>query len=43
MTLLLDSIRYYTAEKNSQAIGEVICLRLSQNVSMRLKAPNSKK
>lgn len=30
MSVLLDIIRYYTVEKNSQDIGEITCLRLSQ-------------
>ena len=30
MSMLLDNIRYYIVEKNSQDIGEITCLKLSQ-------------
>lgn len=43
MSVLLDIIRYYTAEKNSQDIGEITCLRLSQNFMYdTVNAPNIK-
>lgn len=32
MSVLLDIIRYYTVEKNSEDIGKIICLRLSQHL-----------
>lgn len=44
MSVLLDTIRYYTVEKNSQDIGEITCLRLSQNFMYdAVNAPNIKK
>lgn len=44
MSVLLDIIRYHTADKNSQDIGEITCLRLSQNFMYdTVNAPNIKK
>lgn len=44
MSVFLDIIRYYTAEKNSQDIREITCLRLSQTCMYdTVNAPNVKK
>lgn len=44
MSVLLDIIRYYTVEKNSQDIGEITCLMLSQMFMCdTVNAPDIKK